>query len=112
MDIISDLSIDQLIGLYIVIGLCMLLSALRAGLKDSFEREEIRERLGIVVLITVFAWPYNLVCWIFSWPIWLRSVSDFLPRDFFSVNITLAIFMSLFMVLVMHAFGVIELSLS
>lgn len=62
---------------YIMIGLIYLFVVFRSSLSDEFVRtSEIEGRVGIVVLVCVLAWPYSLFCWIFSWPVWLMSVSE------------------------------------
>lgn len=76
MDIIFDLSIYHKLGIYIAIGLLVLLIALHVGLQDPFEREEIRERIGQVILMTVLLWPYNLIHFIFSRPFWYQPIGE------------------------------------
>ncbi|SEN69694.1 hypothetical protein [Nitrosomonas marina] len=73
---------DEIIG-YLLIGLCFLLLTLRGSMKNSgdltlLQSQEIE--LGEIVWRSIFLWPYHLLCWIFSWPIWLMPVRDILLR--------------------------------
>ena len=76
-----DLELMKNIGfLWVLVGLVWLLVVLRNGMRDVDDYYYIRERLGIVIFVAVIGWPYNLICWIFSWHIWLMPVSDLFKR--------------------------------
>lgn len=113
MDIIFDLSIYQKLGIYIAIGLLVLLIALHVGLQDSFEREEIRERIGQVILMTVFLWPYNLIHFVFSKPFWYQPVSQIIPIGRQVIVNTLVLLPGSIIILFLLAemFGLIEFRL-
>ena len=79
MEIYLDANVDLLNNLalaWLLIGLIWSLIVLRIGMKYQDDYEFINQKLGIVILTSVIGWPYNLFCWIFSWPIWLKPVSD------------------------------------
>lgn len=81
--VIIDHEFHEFVMLYILIGLIYLLAVLRAGLSDEEVRtSEIEERVGVVVLVCVLAWPYSFFCWIFSWRIWLMPVSKVISLIF------------------------------
>jgi len=77
-DYIVDLHL--LSALHILVGLIVLLIVLRVGLRNQESRQEIESGLGIIVLTVVICWPYNAICWVFSWPIWLMPVSQLFKR--------------------------------
>ena len=81
MEIYIDLDIElirNIAAAYLLIGMLWLLVVLRAAMKDQDDFIDISDRLGIFVLVSVLGWPYNLFCWIFSWPGWLMPVSYFI----------------------------------
>jgi len=83
MEIYMDIDLDLMknIGfLWVLVGLVWLLVVLRNGMRDVDDYYFIRESLGVVIFIAVIGWPYNLICWIFSWPIWLIPVGDLFKR--------------------------------
>lgn len=83
MEIYLDANVDLLNNLalaWLLIGLIWSLIVLRIGMKYQDDYEFINQKLGIVILTSVIGWPYNLFCWIFSWPIWLMPVSDIFRR--------------------------------
>jgi hypothetical protein len=55
-------------------GLITLLILIRAGQKTPESAEILAESLGRMVLLSLIAWPYVLVCWVFSWAIWLKPI--------------------------------------
>lgn len=83
MEIYIDADVDlinMILLAWLLIGLGWTLIVLRKGSQDIDDFYFISERLGMVILIAVIGWPYNLFCWIFSWPIWLTSVSEIFKR--------------------------------
>lgn len=74
-----DLAVE-IMQLYLIIGLVALLTVLHIGLNNIYERETLEEKLGIIVLTVILFWPYNLICWIFSWSIWLTPMSELFKR--------------------------------
>lgn len=75
---IGDYTVDlyELLFRHVLIGLVVLFIVLRIGLADQNSRDEIDEKLGMVILTVVLFWPYNVFCWVMSWPIWLMPVSQ------------------------------------
>ncbi len=83
MEIYIDADVDLLNRLalaWLLVGLVWLLIVLRICARDQDDYEYINQKLGIVILASVIAWPYNLFCWIFSWSIWLTPVSQIFKR--------------------------------
>lgn len=83
MEIYIDADVDLINGLmlaYLLVGLAWSLIVMRVSMKYQDDYEVINQKLGVVILTSVIAWPYNLFCWIFSWPIWLTPVSDLFKR--------------------------------
>ena len=73
---------DEIIG-YLLIGLCFLLLTLRGSLKNPNDAGMLQSQeieLGDIVWRSILLWPYHLLCWIFSWRIWLIPVRDILLR--------------------------------
>jgi hypothetical protein len=60
--------------LYALAGLITLLTLIRAGQKTPESAEILSESLGRMVMLSMIAWPYVLVCWVFSWAIWLKPI--------------------------------------
>lgn len=75
VDLINSIAIA-----WLLIGLIWTLIVLRVCAKDQDDYEFISQKLGIVILTSVIAWPYNLFCWIFSWSIWLTPLSELFRR--------------------------------
>jgi len=73
VDLISSIALA-----WFFIGLAWLLLVLRISTRYQDDHEFISDKLGIVILTSVIGWPYNLFCWIFSWPGWLMPVSYFI----------------------------------
>ncbi len=83
MEIYIDADVDLINGLgliYLLIGLIWSLIVLRMGARYQADYDFISEKLGIVILTSIIGWPYNLFCWIFSWPIWLTPISQLFKR--------------------------------
>ena len=81
MEIYIDLDIAlirNVVAAYVLIGMLWLLVVLRASMRDQGDFIFISEKLGFTVLVSVIGWPYNLLCWIFSWPGWLMPVGYFI----------------------------------
>jgi hypothetical protein len=60
--------------LYALAGLITLFILVRVGQKTRDSSEILAESLGRMVLLSLLAWPYVLVCWVFSWSIWLKPI--------------------------------------
>lgn len=75
-----DLDYQNVFLIHILIGLIYLFTVVRKSMNDPFDADSLSQNLGVVALISVFAWPYSLVCWIFSWKVWLMPVSEILIR--------------------------------
>ena len=84
MNIIYEIDIDlleQIATYYLLIGLICLLTILHFGFKDQDEREDIASNLGIVIMTVIAFWPYNLICLVFSWPVWLVPIGELFRRN-------------------------------
>lgn len=83
MEIYIDADVDlihMILLAWLLIGLVWSLIVLRMCARNQDDYEFINQKLGIVILAAVIGWPYNLFCWIFSWPIWLTPVSEIFKR--------------------------------
>lgn len=83
MEIYIDADVDLLNGIamaWLLIGLVWSLIVLRMCARDQDDYEFVSQKLGIVILTAVIAWPYNLFCWIFSWPIWLTPIGSLVEQ--------------------------------
>ncbi len=81
MEIYIDTDVDLLNSLalaWLLIGLVWALIVLRVCARDQGDYEFVSQKLGIVLLTSVIAWPYNLFCKIFSWSGWLMPAKDVL----------------------------------
>lgn len=83
MNIIYEIDIDlikQVATYYLLAGLVFLLAVLHFGFKDHDEKADIASNLGVVVMTVIAFWPYNLICLVFSWPVWTMPVSELFRR--------------------------------
>lgn len=83
MNIIYEIDIDlikQVATYYLLAGLVFLLAVLHFGFKAPDEKADIASNLGIVIMTVIAFWPYNLICLVFSWPVWLTSIGDLFQR--------------------------------
>lgn len=83
MDVIMTIDVDlvlEILQIYLIVGLIALFIVLRVGLKNPDDREIIGEKLGVIVMTVTLFWFYNLICWVFSWSIWLMPVSELFKR--------------------------------
>lgn len=83
MNIIYEIDIDlleQIVTYYLLIGLSFLLAILHFGFKDQNEKADIASNLGVVVMTVIAFWPYNLICLVFSWPVWTMPVTELFRR--------------------------------
>lgn len=83
MNIIYEIDIDlikQVATYYLLAGLVFLFAVLHFGFKDPDEKADIASNLGVVVMTVIAFWPYNLICLVFSWPVWLVPIGDLFRR--------------------------------
>ncbi|WP_106708117.1 hypothetical protein [Nitrosomonas supralitoralis] len=83
MNIIYEIDIDlikQVATYYLLAGLVFLFAVLHFGFKDHDEKADIASNLGVVVMTVIAFWPYNLICLVFSWPVWTMPVSELFRR--------------------------------
>lgn len=83
MNIIYEIDWDliKLIGTYYLLGgMIFLFAVLHFGLKDPDEKADIASNLGVIVMTIIAFWPYNLICMVLSWPVWLMPIGDLFRR--------------------------------
>ena len=66
--------------LYLLVGLAFLLLTIRGSASNPEDEYRLHDDLGEIVMRSIFLWPYHLLCWIFSWQIWLMPVRDIILR--------------------------------
>ncbi|PSJ16877.1 hypothetical protein [Nitrosomonas supralitoralis] len=79
MNIIYEIDIDlikQVATYYLLAGLVFLFAVLHFGFKNPDEKTDIASNLGVVVMTVIAFWPYNLICLVFSWPVWTMPVGE------------------------------------
>ncbi|MBY0475417.1 MAG: hypothetical protein K2Q13_10220 [Nitrosomonas sp.] len=72
--------ISEIATYYFLFGLIFLAGVLHYGFKDPDEKADIASNLGVVVMTIIAFWPYNLICMVLSWPVWLMPVGDLFRR--------------------------------
>ncbi|SFK63456.1 hypothetical protein SAMN05216302_101118 [Nitrosomonas aestuarii] len=102
-----DLDYKNIFLIHILIGLIYLFSIVKGSMRDPADTDDLSHSLGVVVLISVFAWPYSLVCWIFSWKVWLMPVNELIikihlfreeMRGFYLFSLAILLFLNLMFV--------------
>jgi hypothetical protein len=69
-----SLSVIDWALLYVLVGLVILLILIRGAMGDTDIFDDVKHSLGILVALSVVAWPYSVLLWVFSWDIWLKPV--------------------------------------
>lgn len=85
--------------IHLLIGLLFLWHVVRNSVRNPVDALEIQNDLGRIVLFSVIAWPYSLVCRIFASPIWFMPVSDLLLRAYIFRQEWSSFYLFLFVVL-------------
>jgi hypothetical protein len=78
----SGFSFYDYLLIHVLIGLCFLLYMIRGSIRNPVDAAEVQNDLGRIVLFSVIAWPYSLICRIFASKIWFVPVGDLLIRAY------------------------------